>query len=303
MDLRSFIALACTSVVLLTGCAPTSAPVAEPQQSTIATSPVTPSPSSSHTTTAAPGLRLGSVSNFRDVAGTGAGLAIADGGHMTRGVVFRSGKLQGLSSTDKKALIKAGITDIFDLRTVKVAERSPDPAVGDAKYHLINIFAVYATNDPMPTTVSAATRERQQLNRDFVTDPKQRQRIGTLLRGIADAKGAVIIHCTEGKDRTGWASAILQLIAGADERTVLDDYLLSNKRRADIIEQGVAKARKSGRTAADIARVRLTVADSYLSAGLDEMTRRYSDLDGYLTTGLGLDQKTLERLRSKLQTA
>lgn len=243
------------------------------------------------------------MSNFRDVAGTGAGLAIADGGHMTRGVVFRSGKLQGLSSTDKKALIKAGITDIFDLRTVKVAERSPDPAVGDAKYHLINIFAVYTTNDPMPTTVSAATRERQQLNRDFVTDPKQRKRIGTLLRGIADAKGAVIIHCTEGKDRTGWASAILQLIAGADERTVLDDYLLSNKRRADIIEQGVAKARKSGRTAADIARVRLTVADSYLRAGLDELTRRYGDLDGYLTAGLGLDQATLERLRGKLQTA
>ena len=65
MDLRSFVAAACISAVLLAGCVPTSAPVAEPQQSATVTTPATPSPSSSHTATAAPELRLGSVSNFR----------------------------------------------------------------------------------------------------------------------------------------------------------------------------------------------------------------------------------------------
>lgn len=294
-------------MVLLTGCASASGPAVTPPapaQTAATTSVTRPSATNSHTTKAPPEVRLDSVANFRDVAGSGAGLAITDGGHMTRGVVFRSGKLQYLSPADRATLIKAGVTDIFDLRTVEVAKRSPDPTVGDARYHLINVFAVYATNDPAPTTVSAATRERQQLNRQFVTDPKQRKRIGVLLRGIADARGAVIIHCTEGKDRTGWASALLQLIAGADEHEVMDDYLLSNRRRADIIDQGIAKARKSGgRTAADIARIRLTVSDDYLNAGLNELKSRYGDLDGYLTSGLGLDQKTVERLRSKLQTA
>lgn len=244
------------------------------------------------------------MANFRDVAGTGAGLPLAGGGQMTRGVVFRSGKLQGLSSADTRTLIKAGVTDVFDLRTVRVAQRSPDPAVGDAKYHLINVFAVYASSDPGLTTVAAAKRERQQMNRDFVADPKQRKRIGLLLRGIADAKGAVIIHCTEGKDRTGWASVILQLIAGVDDTTILDEYLLSNERRATIIEQGVAKARRSGgQTAAGIARVLLSVDASYLRAGLAEMRSRYGGLDRYLRSGLGLDDKTVQRLRDKLRTA
>lgn len=292
---------------VLAGCTPAPGPAVAPPApgQTVASTPVAaPSATNSHAPQASPEVRLAGVANFRDIAGSGAGLALADGGHLTRGVVFRSGKLQHLSAADRAALVRAGVTDIFDLRTVEVARRSPDPSVGDATYHLINVFAVYATNDPAPTTVSAATRERQRMNRQFVTDPKQRKRLGLLLRGIADARGAVIIHCTEGKDRTGWAAALLQSIAGADEEAVMDDYLLSNQRRADIIDQGVAKARRSGgRTAADIARVRLTVAAGYLGAGLDAMKARYGDLDGYLTSGLGLDRTTIERLRTKLQTS
>ena len=111
----------------------------------------------------------------------------------------------------------------------------------------------------------------------------------------------MIIHCTEGKDRTGWSAAILQLLAGADRATVMKEYLLSNERRADIIERGVAQARRAkGRVAGEITRARLEVAESYLRAGLNELERRYGDLDGYLTDGLGLRRQTVERLRAKL---
>lgn len=305
MKLRSALAGSCASALLLAGC--TVAPgVAGP---TVTAQPATPSVSApggpattaSATPTPAPDLAVDSVSNFRDLAGSGAGLAVADGGRMARGVVFRSGKLQGLSAADKRVLVAAGVTDIFDLRTDEVAKRSPDPAVGRATYHLINVFAVRSRVSPFPASVRAAERERQQLNRDFVADAKQRQRIGLLLRGMADAPGAVIIHCTEGKDRTGWSAAILQLLAGADRATVMKEYLLSNERRADIIERGVAQARRAkGRVAGEITRARLEVAESYLRAGLNELERRYGDLDGYLTDGLGLRRQTVERLRAKL---
>ena len=279
MKLRSALAGSCASALLLAGC--TVAPgVAGP---TVTAQPATPSVSApggpattaSATPTPAPDLAVDSVSNFRDLAGSGAGLAVADGGRMARGVVFRSGKLQGLSAADKRVLVAAGVTDIFDLRTDEVAKRSPDPAVGRATYHLINVFAVRSRVSPFPASVRAAERERQQLNRDFVADAKQRQRIGLLLRGMADAPGAVIIHCTEGKDRTGWVSAILQLIAGVDRETVIAEYLISNDRRAEIIDRGVAQARKArGRTAAEITRIRLVVAESYLRDGLDELESR-----------------------------
>lgn len=304
-------------LLLLTGCAV--APAAPPSAATESATPpasaapasetpahpaTTPSGTPSSRVRNAPELRVASVSNFRDVAGSGAGLALADGGHMQRGVVFRSGRLHDLTAADERRLVSAGVTDIFDLRTDAVADRSPDPSVGKATYHLINVFAVPSRVDPFPPSVAAAKLERQRMNRDFVADPKQRKRIARLLRGIADARGAVIIHCTEGKDRTGWASAILQLLAGVDRATVMEEYLLSNGRRAEIIERGVAQARKAkGRTAAEITRARLEVAESYLRAGLDELERRYGNLDGYLTDGLDLGEATIDRLRSKLQAS
>lgn len=316
MILRSVVVGACASAVLLAGCtapqagapapsttlptpsAPASSavPSAAPTASVSGTPRVTPS-----RTKQPPEVRVRSVSNFRDVAGSGAGLAIGDGGHMRRGVVFRSGKLQPLSAADERALVAAGVTDVFDLRTDAVARRSPDPSVGRARYHLVNVFAVYSRVDPFPSSVRAARIERERMNRDFVADPKQRKRIGALLRDIAGARGAVIVHCTEGKDRTGWVSAMLQLIAGVDRPAVMREYLMSNERRSAIIERGVAQALAAkGRTAAEITRARLEVRRSYLDAGFDELVNRYGDLHGYLTEGLGLSDRTVDRLQAKL---
>ena len=48
------------------------------------------------------------------------------------------------------------------------------------------------------------------------------------LRAAADrSKGAVLIHCAKGKDRTGVLSALLQHAAGEDEQTISDDYSVS----------------------------------------------------------------------------
>lgn len=308
-------AIAVSSALVLSGCSPVepATPAPEPPATVTPTSPsatptaaaspsVTPSPAKPTPTRTQPAeIDIDSVWNFRDVAGGEAGLPLAGDGHMTRGVVYRSGKLKGMSSADKRTLIKAGVTDIFDLRTDQVAERTPDPAIGDATYHLVNIYAVHSYADPYAADAEQAMEQREELNRRFVSDSKQRKRIGGLLEDIAEAKGAVIIHCSEGKDRTGWVSAVLQLIAGVDEATIMDEYLLSNELRAELVDADVAKVLKSkGRNAAEIRRARLTVHERYLLAGLDELTTRYGDLDAYLTDGLGLSPTTIDALRAKL---
>ena len=73
------------------------------------------------------------------------------------------------------------------------------------------------------------------------------------------------------------------------------------RRRAELVDADVAKVRNSkGKTAAEIRRARLTVHERYLLAGLDELSTRYGDLDGYLTDGLGLSPATVDALRDKL---
>ncbi len=66
-------------------------------------------------------------------------LELSGGATMARGVVHRSGRLD-LTKADRKELVKAGITDIIDLRTTWVARRSPDPAIKGARYRHVKIF-------------------------------------------------------------------------------------------------------------------------------------------------------------------
>jgi protein-tyrosine phosphatase len=221
---------------------------------------------------------------------------------MRAGLVYRSGRIADLTGADRARLVAVGVSDIFDLRTPAVAGRAPDPRVKGARYHLVNLFAVESTPFRPVATAAAARAERIRMNRAFVSDPKQRARTAVVLRGIAEADGPVIIHCTEGKDRTGWVSAVLQLVAGADRDAVMADYLASNSRRRKLIDAQVALVRRQdGATQAEIARIRLQVDRAYLQAGLDELKDRYGDLGGYLTEGLGLSRNTLAALRARLR--
>lgn len=250
---------------------------------------VTPTPpTAAPTATAATSLRLASVGNFRDVAGTG--LPLADGSQMRTGVVYRSGKLSTISAADLRRLRALGLSDIIDLRTNYVARRSPDPAVPGAEHHLINLFAVYRSPAASFSSVSKARAHMRSLNRGFVAQKAQRAQIAEVLKLIATADGPVLVHCTEGKDRTGWISAILQLVAGADREQVVAEYLKSNTFRS-------AQIAKAGK----VKRALLKVDASYLNAGLAEMDRRYGGLDGYLHDGLGLSTSTLNSLRGRLR--
>jgi len=309
---------AAASLALLAGCsvaapaeptlAPTTATVV-PATPTSTPSPVqtTPTPSSSPSAEpevepyrAAPGLTIKSVLNFRDVAGDG--LLLADGSRMAVGVVFRSGKLAPLTKADREKLVDAGLSDIYDLRTPAVISRTPDPAVKGAKRHEANVFAVRASDPVRPGDVAEARTHMRTINRNFVAEPAQRKAIASVLESIADDSGPVLIHCTEGKDRTGWISAMLQLTAGADEEAVIEQYLLSNVYREALIDREVAKAKRaSGTKASQIRRALLQVDASYLQAGLDELKTRFGDLDGYLTKGLGLSEETVETLRARLR--
>lgn len=258
-----------------------------------------PTPTAEPTRASTPAPEISSVANFRDVAADG--LPLPDGAHMATGVVYRSGELVTASAPDLRRLAKAGIGLVIDLRTDGVAARVPDPAIRGAVNRLVNVYAVYNTVAARPATVAEAREFRRQMNRQFVSVAAQRAKVAEALRLIADAKAPVLIHCTEGKDRTGWISALLQLIAGADRDQAVAEYLKSNEYRAEIIKSNYeAMLASRGLEAARVRRALDVLRADYLEAGLAEMDRRYGGLDGYLTDGLGLSKATIAALREKL---
>lgn len=246
-------------------------------------------------------VRLTSADNFRDVAGTGAGHPTVDGGRVRRGVLFRSNELQ-LDDDDSLALVGLGLTAIHDLRGAEEVAAHPDAVVPGATWHHFDVLGI-----PMEDVVNlpdrpAAIAVMERVYRGFVEDPGARAAFGALFAQIAADDGPQLFHCTAGKDRTGWAAALLLHLAGVADDVILEDYLLTNERAQasrtrylTLVEAGLGPDKVE-------VYERVLVADTdYLATAYAAVATSYGSLAAYLTDGLGLDQETIDRLRERLR--
>ena len=166
------------------------------------------------------------VENFRDVAGAGDGYPTVDGGSLRRGVFYRSGALTP-DDADAAALARLPLSAVHDLRAVGEASLAPDrvPSGAVRETHEIAPIDVAAAAPADAAAASAWIVERQ---RQLVTDPVARLQFGALLTRLARVSGPQVIHGTAGKDRTGWAAALLLSIADVPLDVIIQDYLLTN---------------------------------------------------------------------------
>jgi protein-tyrosine phosphatase len=111
----------------------------------------------------------------------------------------------------------------------------------------------------------------------------------------------VVWHCSAGKDRTGFAAAILLRILGVSPDIVMSDYMESNAHalKGRKINMRLLRLFK-GDEAADKLTVMLGVEETWLNAAFDEIDRQWGDFDNYVATGLQLSPSDIEQLRSTL---
>jgi protein-tyrosine phosphatase len=110
-----------------------------------------------------------------------------------------------------------------------------------------------------------------------ITDPALRARHGALLRALARGELPRFVSCSLLDDRTGWPAALLLTTLGVPKETIIGDYLQSNR-------TGAAPP-------ADRA---------YLDAGYEAVRKKYRTFGRYLVKGLGLNDRTYQRLRDRL---
>ena len=255
------------------------------------------------------------VPNFRDAGG----LATVSGRSMRTGVVYRSSSLFDVSPAAQEALLAIGVSDVFDLRTTAEAEHRPDSLPADITLtvddvladrprsgaagvaSLINEHVDRASVDDINASIGGGRAKATMLEtyRHLVTLPSAHRGYRGLLTGVTSSAGASVIHCTAGKDRSGWAIVVLQLVAGVGMDDILDDYLLSNEpmRRAygPMMEAFAAE----GGDAESLSHMML-VEPEYLDQALSLMHSQFGDLEGYLVTGLGMETLEIDLLRARL---
>jgi len=247
-------------------------------------------------------VRLASADNFRDVTGPDAAYAATDGTPLRRGVVYRSNELQ-LTDADAATISRLGVTAVYDLRTAHEVEAHPDVEVPGATWAHVEVGGIPMLELETLSSREAAARVMRDVYRSFVEAPEARAAFGQLLRHIAEAEdGATLFHCAAGKDRTGWAAALLLHVAGVDDDTILEDYLLTNTFSSATRDKYLAMVREHlGEDKVEVYEVAMLVQEAYLHEAYAAADADYGSRLGYLRDGLGLADDEVSRLRTKLR--
>lgn len=153
------------------------------------------------------------------------GLPFVGGGSTESGRIFRSGAPEWMTARGWTQAAAAGLTTIVDLRNAEeIGRRSYHPDVPDSA---TESFAVVRTptEDPDDEEFMRVCGPWLDHPRSYADNLRfYPEKYAAVFRAVAGAPGAVLVHCSGGKDRTGLVTALLLTIAGVDRSAILDDY-------------------------------------------------------------------------------
>ncbi len=157
-----------------------------------------------------------SMKNLRDLGGYP-----CDGGMTRYGVFFRSDLPETVEAAER---LRDGlhITDIIDLRSSSEKERRPNGAldIPGLIWHDNMLFDDLDPHTELQVNQSAAALYIELLK-------TAGDRIAKAAELMIAAKGAALIHCAVGKDRTGVLAALILECVGVSDVDIVADYQVS----------------------------------------------------------------------------
>ncbi|MFF5972438.1 tyrosine-protein phosphatase [Streptomyces sp. NPDC012769] len=260
-----------------------------------------------------PAIPAASVANLRDL-GT---LPLGEGRSVREGLVFRSGQLDRLDAAEP-VVAALGIRTVVDFRTAGERAERPDRVPPGGRLLVADVLADYLATSGLPpaarlkTLLSDPALAEKHLGggraqgafvrtyRAFVTSESARASYRAFLTELGDpSTGPLLFHCTAGKDRTGWAATLVLSVLGADEETLMAEYLAVNPgvraAFAPLIEGFTAQGGDP-----DLALALIGVVPQYLEAALDEVAVRHGSMEKYVREGLGVPEEVTDVIRERL---
>lgn len=230
--------------------------------------------------------------NFRDLGGYP-----TDVGRQTRwGRLYRADNLAGLTEADLVLLEGLGLKALIDFRLPMERAASPDRLPRGSSIRLVEAGFIPAGTLEMLAQVKAGTIPAAEIERRviaqyrlFCVDHIEEYR-QTFAVALDPESYPLLLHCTSGKDRTGFAAALLLRALGVSNETVIEDYDLTNFYRRPVPHLFGPE------TPEEVATILLSAQPKYLEAAFDQVDRVYGSFDTYLEQALGVGDKDRQRL-------
>ena len=200
------------------------------------------------------------------------------------------------------------IRTLLDLRTKEEAAKKPDPVIPDVMI-LQHSGVVSDGGDEidfspagMKQLGEAGLTQIKNMHRYYQMMPFHNEAFHILVQEVVSGNVPVLFHCATGKDRTGVAAMILLLLLGVPEQTVLQDYLLSNFYRRDVIRRHMEEnqaviCQHPEREA--LLQLQHGVSPKIGREILENIRKTCGGYDGYFEKEYGLGQAEVEKLRNR----
>lgn len=238
--------------------------------------------------------------NFRDFGG----YDTTDGRRVDWGKLYRCGALSNLTEADHERFTNLSVGVICDLRRDDEVEMNPTPA--HPPFHVRQHIPIAPGSSPMLREslqgsahgVADRINFMVEITREIARD--HHDAYSRLFRHLLESDGAFLLHCSAGKDRTGFGAALILSAIGVDEDTIVQDYLLTNQAECLFRFMGERMRGHYGDKLDDGSLEAITgVREEYLRAALDEVRTRHGSVDGYLEE-IGVGEAERAELRHRL---
>ncbi len=253
--------------------------------------------------------------NFRDIGG----LPVASGSQTRTGVLYRSDALSALTPLGLEQLAATDIEVVVDFRTAMEQQMAPDRLPASRHLQTVQLGVLEGAmagmaqevlksasqaDDPEATSraIETALAQIPSLSDLYISMLEHgASAFAETARRVAVSEGAVLVHCTAGKDRTGVAIALILEAVGVERAAIVDDYAASERNLAGPWTErmfGMLQAMGLPRTPALDDLVAATPPAAIITA-LEWVDAHHGGAAHYLRSG-GLTDAELDALRRRL---
>ena len=255
------------------------------------------------------------IINARDLGG----IRIGDK-TVRKGLLLRTAHLNQATDEDIRRLQEEyHLKKIFDFRTLQEGALQPDREVPGALHYSLPTLDVAeeqksgkAIPDEMWIDLSKHIvrlsfmkifqEKGRQLYPSLVMSEFSQLQYASFLNLILETEdGAVLWHCSQGKDRTGIGAAYILAILGADRETIVRDFARSNEIYLPLVEKFIAKVRDAGggEDEEDTVRAFMGVSVRNFNRALDMIEARWGSIPHYLEDTMEVRPEDVKRFRER----
>lgn len=265
-------------------------------------------------------LPVKGIVNARDLGG----YAMEDGRIVESRRLLRAAHLADATDEDIRNLERLPVTAIIDFRKEQEKMGKVDREVPGARYTSLPVdpsgnamatateeekkkFSGQKKFDVKKVIVFAAFNKKAQavareMYPTLLFDPDCQQQFARFFRLVLETEnGAVLFHCTQGKDRTGIASALLLAALGADRETIVADFDATNRVYEKDVRKYSRRVKFWGGKEEEVGVVKAFLGcntENFIKA-LDRIDQEFGSLQAYLKGPIGLTDADIQTLRER----